>query len=130
MLGEIKGSVMNYFLSDEDLEKALKEEREFLFTAIGKALHELEHKFLILFDLGITKSDPMKIRKGVKKMSEIKDLVANLKTISETKDDDELQDVVLRLETALEEDEKKWKDFKGELEDLKGRIKVLEGAPD
>ena len=121
---------MNYFLSSDDLEKILKEEREFLFTAIGKALHELEHKFLILFDIGVIKSDPRKIRKGVKHMSEIKDLMEALKTISESKDDDELQDIILRLETALEKDAEKWDNFKGELDNLKGRIKVLEGAPD
>lgn len=60
---------MNYFLSDKDLKKALDKEREFLFSAIARALHELEHKFLILFDIGIIKSDP-KIKKKEKNMED------------------------------------------------------------
>ena len=119
---------MSYFLTKDDLEKALDEEREFLFTAISKALWELEQRISLLINVGLTKSDPTKNKqKGVRKMSEIKDLMENLKTISEAKDDDELQDVVLRLETALEKDAEKWKDFKGQLDDMVGRVKVLEG---
>ena len=43
---------MGYFISDDDLEKAMDEERERLFTVIGRALYELEHRVSLLINVG------------------------------------------------------------------------------
>lgn len=114
---------MNYFVSKEELD----EMRDNMFSAIAKTLWELEHRVSLLINVGIAKSDPAKARKGVKKMEEIKDLISELKTISEDNNDEKLRDIIVKLEGALEKDAEKWKDFKGQLDDMIGRVNVLEG---
>jgi hypothetical protein len=113
---------MNYFVSKDELE----EMRENMFNAVARALYELEQRVSLLVNVGLIKSDPAKVRKGVMKMSEIKELVEELKTLSEGNNDEGLRDIILRLEGALEKDAEKWKDFKLKLDDMVGRVNVLE----
>ena len=113
---------MNYFVS----KKELNEMRDHMFSAIAKTLWELEQRVSLIINVGITKGDPSEVRKGVKKMSEIKELMEKLKTLSEENNDEELRDIVLRLEGALQKDAERWKNFKGQLDDMVGRVNTLE----
>lgn len=114
---------MTYFVSKDDLDRALDEERDRLFTVIGRALYELEHRFSLLINVGFTKSDPTEIKqKGDKKMSKAKTLIEKLWIIADKSDNKELVDITKELEKYVEKTES----FTEELEGLTKKIKGLQ----
>lgn len=119
---------MGYFISDDDLERALAEERHHLFTAIGKALYELEHRVSLLIDVGIKERYPTGNKhKGVK-MSEkkIKDLIGRLWIIGEEEDNKEVLNIAKELESFVEETSNDIKEFNKKLGGLMKKVEVLE----
>lgn len=112
---------MSYFISQDDLDRAMDEERDRLFTVIGRALYELEHRFSLLINVGFTKSDPAKkIKKGDKKMSKAKTLIEKLWIIADKSDNKELVDITKELESYVTKTENFTEELKGLSEKIKG----------
>ena len=113
-------------ITEDDLERALAEERHHLFTAIGKALYELEHRVSLLIDVGIKERYPTGNKlKGVGKIK-VKELLERLWIIADESNNKELVEITKELESFVEETSNDIKEFNSKLGTLMKKVEALE----
>lgn len=112
---------MNYFISKDELCSEIEKAVDGIFTAVGRSLYELEHKFSLLINVGIAeKKSPAKIRKRGKTMEE-KDFEQILEKLMEHVLKGQDEELILMADDL----QKSFQEFKEKKEKLKEKLNKI-----